>query len=155
MRSKFAFLALLTMIRDKCWCVNAVHNSSSEDCSAKMVVCNCNVNQDAHFTEALSALEAKLDKLMALMNITSPPPPQPTQPPGERLEITLVFVLSFFFSSLKSLKHQRVWDDPHQFFFISVVQISSCKEQYDRDKWVQIFCIFPRNLVSKVFVSSN
>lgn len=96
MRSKFAFLALLTLICDKCWWVNAVHNSSSEDCSAKMVVCNCNVNQDAYFTEALSALEAKLNKLIALMNITSPPLPQPTQPQGECLEITLVFVLLVF-----------------------------------------------------------
>lgn len=82
MCSKFAFLALLVLIDAKSSWVNAAFNSSSEDCAAKMVVCNCNVNQDSQLTEAIKALDAKLEKLIALVTNTSPPTPQPTQSPG-------------------------------------------------------------------------
>ena len=42
----------------------------------KMVVCNCNVNQDSHKT--MKALETQIEHLIALVNKTSAPQPSIT-----------------------------------------------------------------------------
>lgn len=92
MHYKYGFLALLVLVVS----VNTSDYmySSSANCT-NMVVCNCNVKQDSNFTEAIKALETKLDKLIALVNKTSPPTPQPTQPPGELPQILFVYLLLF------------------------------------------------------------
>ena len=104
MRSKFAFLVLLVLINAKSLRVNAAFNSSSEDCAAKMVVCNCNVNQDSQVSEAIKALDAKLEKLIALFTNTSPPTPQPTQSPGELQHLILTFIFLVSSSNSKALE---------------------------------------------------
>ena len=107
MRSKFTFLALLLLLGAKSSWVNAVFNSSSEDCAAKIVVCNCNVNQDSHVSEAINALDAKLEKLIALVTNTSPPTPQPTQTPGKLQKLILTFMFLVSFSNSKALELAR------------------------------------------------
>lgn len=49
----------------------------------KILVCNCDLNQDSDVSKAIKALETKLEKLIALVNRTAPP--QPQQAPGNPL----------------------------------------------------------------------
>ena len=49
----------------------------------KILVCNCDLNQDSNVSKAIKALETKLEKLIALVNRTAPP--QPQQAPGNPL----------------------------------------------------------------------
>jgi len=61
-------------------------NKNQTPISAKMlgdktVVFNCNVNQDSHISQAIKALETKMEQLIALVNKTSTSP-QPTKPPA-------------------------------------------------------------------------
>ena len=49
----------------------------------KVLVCNCDLNQDTNVSKAIKALETKLEKLIALVN--RPAPPQPQQAPGNPL----------------------------------------------------------------------
>lgn len=49
----------------------------------KVLVCNCDLNQDSNVSKAIKALETKLEKLIALVNRTATP--QPQQAPGNPL----------------------------------------------------------------------
>ena len=63
----------------------------AKNCGDKMVVCNCNVNQDSH--KAMKALKTKIEHLIALVNKTSTP--QPTVTPSGKLWRDDLNVFSF------------------------------------------------------------
>ena len=54
--------------------------ASAKNLGDKAVVFNCNVNQDLHISQAIKALETKMERLIALVNKTSARP-QLTKPP--------------------------------------------------------------------------
>jgi len=100
MRSLFVLLVLMFVLlalnSAQSLLVNGSKNNTPPYANKvdKMMVCN--LIQDSHVSEAIKALDMKLEKLIALVNKTSLPVPQPTTPPA--------------------------------------APVSSCKEQYDKDK---------------------
>ena len=56
---------------------NQTPSGTANHCG-KMVVCNCNLNQDSmDVSKAIKTLETKLENLIALVNKTLPPKPNP------------------------------------------------------------------------------
>lgn len=89
MRSISVFLELVVVILAMNGAVSLTmtKNKKQTPTSAKTlgdrtVVFNCNVNQDSHISQAIKALETKMEQLIALVNKTSTP--QPRKPPGKR-----------------------------------------------------------------------
>lgn len=86
MRLLFVFLVLIFVLlalnSAQSLLVNASNNKTPPYANKvdKMMVCN--LIQDSHVSEAIKALDMKLEKLIALVNKTSFPVPQPTTPPG-------------------------------------------------------------------------
>lgn len=94
MPSSFVFLVLILVLKAVYEAKSSSVNVSNKPTPLyaktidKMMVCN--LIQDSQVSEAIKALDIKLEKLIALINKTSPllptppppSPPQPTKPPG-------------------------------------------------------------------------
>ena len=84
--SVFVVLSVLTGVR-----VTAVINTVNTDNQSAAicwpsVVCNCNINTDqpsSNVSEAIEALERKVDHLISLVSNSSTSSPEPTNPPGK------------------------------------------------------------------------
>ena len=82
----FVVLSVLTGVR-----VTAVINTVNNDrqsaaicCDKPSVVCNCNTDQSSsNVSEAIEALERKVDHLITLVSNSSTSSPEPTNPPGK------------------------------------------------------------------------
>jgi len=75
MRIQFVFLTLIVV---NCTKSSKTANNQTplppKTCD-KAVVCNCNLNQDYRFSEAINSLETKLEHLITLVNKTLQPKP--------------------------------------------------------------------------------
>ncbi|CAH3151087.1 unnamed protein product [Porites lobata] len=83
----FVVLSVLTGVRVTAVIntVNNDHQSAAICCDKPSVVCNCNINTDqssSNVSEAIEALERKVDHLISLVSNSSTSSPEPTNPPG-------------------------------------------------------------------------
>ena len=84
----FVVLSVLTDVRVTA-VINTVNNDSQSAaicCDKPSVVCNCNINTDqpsSNVSEAIEALERKVDHLISLVSNSSTSSPEPTNPPGK------------------------------------------------------------------------
>ena len=84
----FVVLSVLTGVRVTA-VINTVNNDSQSAaicCDKPSVVCNCNINTDqpsSNVSEAIEALERKVDHLISLVSNSSTSSPEPTNPPGK------------------------------------------------------------------------
>ena len=136
--------------------VNSADNST-KSCAKpydKMMVCNlmCNLLQDSDANDAIKMLQAKLESLIAVVN-----KPSPTLPPGKSFNSSVFpSFLSIILKHCCSSRKPREWENiarvhaivPSRlifvkitskwiyFIFLTAVPTSSCKEQYEKRRWL-------------------
>ena len=136
-------------------------NSQQTPCCYKPPVsncnCTCNANQDlpvslksleakldrveqqlnnnaTGLSDAVKSLEAKMESLIALMNNTSFLPPRTPKPAGN-LQEKYELMLNFKFTSFDFNINNYIWNFwLLKFTTAAAALVSSCKEQYEKDK---------------------
>lgn len=91
-------------------------------------------NNATGLSDAVKSLEAKMESLIALMNNTSFLPPRTPKPAGN-LQEKYELMLNFKFISFDFNINDYIWNFwLLKFTTAAAALVSSCKEQYEKDK---------------------